>query len=518
MWTPEMKTNTTALLAILITGTPIQAKPVTLEQAKAALTGWLKLSPSPLNEKLTPERVQVKASGVAPTLYYVATLEPEGFVVLSADDELEPIVAFGSNGSFVETAENPLFNLIQSNLTAQIKQLTNPHPSFRPMLEFRAKTSIEKWNQLIQSESLESEGLAETPKATHDKLDDPRVDPLVKSQWGQKTVQGQAVFNRFTPQQTACGSSATALAQLMRFHKWPVQAIGDLQSWITVNGRIQMAKFRGGDGQGGAYNFEQMPLSPYEGLREEQLQALGTLTYDAGISLNMSYTQKGGFTDASRTARALKQTFKFGQAILDNRMGRSFKMAQDFFANLGSNLDAGLPTLMAIGPNTGQCVICDGYGYQMNTLYHHLNLGWSASPNAWYKLPEMDTGNLALDVIQSITYNIFPQGTGECVSGRVLDDQGKPLEGVAVNLGDNLSQTNDRGIFAFSRIASGRYVLEASKPGYTFVPQQVRVGISSGSTSGNLWGLSLLGTYRGEVSQRFVAPKKHHAQRKAAAH
>ncbi len=512
-----MKPIIPALFAILVAGTAAHAKPVTLDQAKAALSGWLKGSPHPLNEPLTPEVAHIKASNTSPTLFYVAHLEPEGFVLLSPDDALEPILAFSSQGYFVENAENPLFALLQANLTAQLKQLANPHPSFRNIQTLREKACAHKWSQLIQSER-QGEGTHEdTPSRINPNVNDPRVDPLIKSRWGQKTVKGLPVFNRFTPNRAACGSVATAIAQLVRYHEWPTQSIGDLQGWITVNGRIQMTKALGGDGKGGAYRFELMPYKPSEDIGEAEAQCLGALTHDAGLSVNMSYSDKGSFTDASRAARALQHQFKFSNAVLDNRMGRNFSMAQDFYTKLNSNLDAGLPVLMATSGTAGQSLLCDGYGHNMNTTYHHLNLGWSPSTDAWYKLPDMDTGYFAFESISSVVYNIFPQGSGECASGRVLDDQGKPLEGVSISLGDNLSQSNDRGIFAFSRIPSGRYVLEASKPGYLFSPQQVRVGSSSGSASGNLWGLVLIGTFRGDVSQRLTPPKNHHAQRKQTA-
>ena len=44
------------------------------------------------------------------------------------------------------------------------------------------------------------------------------------------------------------------------------------------------------------------------------------------------------------------------------------------------NLDAGYPVLFGIqGPVSAASheIVCDGYGYDNSTLYHHLNLGWS---------------------------------------------------------------------------------------------------------------------------------------------
>ena len=68
----------------------------------------------------------------------------------------------------------------------------------------------------------------------------------------------------------------------------------------------------------------------------------------------------------------------------------------------------------------GHEIVCDGYGYNGSTLYHHLNLGWSGVDTAWYNLPNIGTP-YDFNVVTSCTYNVYPSGTGEIISGRVMD-------------------------------------------------------------------------------------------------
>ena len=55
---------------------------------------------------------------------------------------------------------------------------------------------------------------------------DIRVDELIKSKWGQLLDSvwdnyGTNCYNYYTPDNLPCGCVATALAQLMRFHRYP---------------------------------------------------------------------------------------------------------------------------------------------------------------------------------------------------------------------------------------------------------------------------------------------------------
>ncbi len=137
-------------------------------------------------------------------------------------------------------------------------------------------------------------------------------------------------------------------------------------------------------------------------------------------------------------------------------------------------------------------------------------MGWGGDQNAWYHLPIIDLESNGPEPPKSlfvsvykVIYNVFTQGTREIVSGRITDNKGQSLEGVQVTLSDpTLKQalttlTNDRGIYAFSKIPSdGSYTLQAHKKGYLFSPSRriEEVGTSTNfGPSGNLWGVDFSG-------------------------
>ena len=101
---------------------------------------------------------------------------------------------------------------------------------------------------------------------------------------------------------------------------------------------------------------------------------------------------------------------------------------------INPNLDARFPVLLGIidASVIGHEVVVDGYGYNIATLYHHLNLGWTGTADAWYNLPTVSTGNYDFTSVIECIYNVFPQGSGEIISGRVLDAAGNPVDGATI--------------------------------------------------------------------------------------
>ena len=129
-------------------------------------------------------------------------------------------------------------------------------------------------------------------------------------------------------------------------------------------------------------------------------------------------------------------------------------------AMINPNLDAHYPVLLSVeGSVGGHAVIADGYGYNgptnAPTLYHHLNLGWSGTATAWYALPLLDTGSYTFTVVDGAVYNVYTNGSGEIISGRVLDQISRPVVNATVTAtrtggGTYSTATDNQGIYALA--------------------------------------------------------------------
>jgi hypothetical protein len=427
-------------------------------------------------------------------------LDLSGFVIVPADDLVEPIIGFTSGEKYDPSPESPLGALVTADLTARINAART---SKRDKITFLSISDTQnKWYYFIEiAESHSGEIKAfdiDTNIGTRS-LSDFRVAPLTKSHWSQGNVCDHLCYNYYTPEHYVCGCVATAMAQLMRYHCHPTEGVGYNEFTIKVEGNKQTAKTRGGDGQGGPYIWTDMVFAPDCSTTETQHQAIGALCYDAGVSTGINYTPDGSGTTTRNARYALTKTFQYSNAIAsfngDHEIGRGLTEM------INPNLDAKYPVILALSPAPGHAVLADGYGYNAETLYHHINLGWSEADDVWYNLPEVRGYN----VVGTCIYNIFPKGSGEIISGRVTDTAGNPLESTMMTAqgpgGPYNTYTDSEGIYAFSKIPSNSYfIITAKKAGYMFEQQITGTGTSYDNEliSGNKWEVDFIGAITGD--------------------
>ncbi|MCL5270191.1 MAG: C10 family peptidase [bacterium] len=497
------------LLALTAASPRATADPVSETDARAAVDAWLRLDAHPLGAAL-----EGKIAGFVPytdakglTFYYVASLDPEGFIIVSADDLIDPVIAFSREGTFDPSPANPLGALVDRDLPGRVEGVRAAQAAaIRQGLAFTPSGGFanarDKWTLLRSSQpSLAALG----------SVSDVRVAPLTQTRWSQSTVSGKAVYNYYTPpgyggQATNyyCGCVATAMAQFLYYVRHPVLGVGTPQFSIKVDGVRKYRTLRGGDGAGGPYQWDNMPAVPNGTVTDAQRQAIGALTYDAGVSVSMEYAADGSGATLSDVVDRFTDTFMFsnvGYAAEYNVGIQPSELAKI----INTNLDDGLPVILGIldtGSLYGHAVVADGYGFNFSTLYHHVNMGWSGLDDAWYALPSIDAST-PYNTVSGCVYNVYKSGSGEIVSGRVLDTSGAPIAGVTVTAtqaggGSWATVTNANGIYALEKLPSATsFTVTASMTYYTFSPpQSVTTGTSiyKRSYTGNVWGINFTRT------------------------
>jgi len=320
-------------------------------------------------------------------------------------------------------------------------------------------------------------------------VSDIRVAPLVQSAWNQGTAAGMNCYNYYTPNNDVDGCVATALAQLMRYWQYPTTGIGMVTRTVYVDGVARSATTRGGNGSGGAYTWSSMPLNPaYTAYNAAQWQMIGALCYDAGVGVNMQYSSGSSGAYMYLCADALSSVFKYANAKYVNYPG-------NFLLPTDSNLAAGCPVLFGISSSggNGHAIVCDGFGYDSGTMYHHINFGWAGAYNAWYALPYLESP-YGFNSIDTIIYNVFPTGTGELLTGRAMTSQGAPVVGASITAsasGQNYSGSTDaKGYYAIKVPSARTYSVTAGKTGMNSATRSgVAIGTSGSSASGNATGI-----------------------------
>ncbi len=523
------------LLAIMLSASWAWAKPTTPEQARRVVQNWLSREATPLGARLGRQIREVKTfNGETSTpAYYVIYLNPSGLVFLPADDLVEPIIGFVSEAtSFDPSPKNPLGALVSRDIPVRVMEAQKTEAQARKELmplapESHWAKAQRKWERLANpAAGLDAYWPGFGPT-------DIRVAPLVQSKWNQGGSDGSyppecnnPCYNYYTPPNVpgnpynyVCGCPATAMSQLLRYWQYPVAPVFGTFN-ITINGFSSTRPIRGGSLSGGGYDWDNMVLDPADsGANSTQCQAIGALTADAGVSVNTDYGQdSSGVKDIASLVPALINTFRYSNAICGSTdLPQSWTNIPlpTLYSMINPNLDAQYPVLFAIASNTGGHVIVgDGYGYTASTIYHHLNMGWSGSNDAWYNLPDMYTSNGFYGVLDQCIYNVYKTGTGEIISGRVKDSAGNPLSGVTLTATvgsqtypamqkDVVAPTTGSGVYAIPKVPSNTsFNVTASKPGYTFTPIPVTTGTSVTATyfdnpsivTGNKWGIDFVGT------------------------
>jgi hypothetical protein len=496
-------------MALWLAPGPAIGAPTTMQQARTAVTAWLALDAEPLGAVLGRQvkDAQTHTDALQAGTYYVVSLDPAGFVIVPGDDLVEPIIAFSPTGQFTASTDNPLGALVIRDLTDRLREARTAEAAAKNTglaLQASLQGARGKWNMLLATGVRTAGGLAT--------ISDVRVAPFVQSKWSQDTTcwPRQSCYNYYTPPgpdgsvgNYYSGCVATAMAQLMRFHQYPTTGVGTRTFSIQVCGSGQSRSLRGGDGAGGAYDWANMPLDPDAicgSLTPTHRQAIGALCHDAGVAVNMDYCSDGSGAVLLYSADAFKGTFMYSNAI--KGYSHSANLGSGLYGMANPNLDAGYPVLLGIqGDAGGHAVVCDGYGSNASTPYHHLNMGWWGQEDAWYNLPTVQTQDYLFDTVTDCIYNVYVTGQGEIISGRVTNASGQPIVGATVTArrgtGETYTDITDtHGIYALAKVPSmSTYTVSVTSAGCQFTDQGVTTGRSTDytGTSGNKYGIDFVG-------------------------
>ena len=474
---------------------------ISANQAESLVQNWLSNNPRPLNEA-----VSAKVSGATlyygsrmHSAYYVVNLQSGGFVIVAADDRIEPILCFGGKGHYIPSSSDPLAEMLDEDIYHREIDANRPGAANA----VAAKRVHGKWQYLLGASAGSGSTADNTSIGNSPGPSDVQVAPFIQSQWDQSTSYFGNCYNYWTPNNDVCGCVATALAQVLRYYDWPTTAVGTESYECTVDGNPVNLSLRGGDGKGGAYVWSEMPLTPDTITTESpalqtDYSEIGDLCYDTGVVSEMEYTSGSSGAYLDQAQQGLVGPFNYSNAIyLDYGVADDAMLIQ----MINPDLDAGLPVVLGIYNSTeGHCVIADGYGFDTGTLYHHLNVGWGTYfynlDSIWYNLADPDITSDDFNIVGDAIYNIDPTGSGEVLSGIVYSNTGTPLTGATVTASDGsktwTTKSGANGIYAFHELLPNEfYTVSGSYQGAVTNTLSLHIGQSSGSGPASLWGYNL---------------------------
>ena len=219
------------------------------------------------------------------------------------------------------------------------------------------------------------------------------VEPLMTSRWHQN-----APFNSNCPYDTVLsaptpvGCVATAMAQIMRYWRWPEVGYGSHSYSWSYYGTLTA------DFGSTHYRWDLMPDTLSTDCSSEEIEAVATLTYQTGVTVEMMYHPEGsgsysfstGGLDFPCAENALKTYFRYNPLLLSRH--KTAYSDTEWDAMMRAELDAGRPVLYgAIDPNihAGHAFVIDGYD---SLGMFHVNWGWGGRYDAWYTIDSLSPG------------------------------------------------------------------------------------------------------------------------------
>jgi len=354
---------------------------------------------------LVGEVKEVKGKGGG-TLAYVAAVSPQGFVIVSPDTDIRPVVGYSFKGRFPfeDSTQNALLHLVKWDMEARLAYVRGSNAT----AERAIRANNTRWQAYIRAEP----GLAaELATAS-------QWGPLITTHWHQRDP-----YNRYCPDdpnpdpgyplKCAVGCTATAMTGILNYWRYPPGGVwfsdpgdhsGDGYTTSTRHIRIPEQAATLHFPTFATLNSELSSIDYYDDGEDVADTDIPYLCFGAGIKLEMNY--KNSASGAWQSASVYLEDFGYGSATQEPYPW------PDLEGRFIENIQSGWPVQVAISrPPTGEEIRRKGHslimdGYKSTAEFHfHFNWGWGGTrDDVWYNPPDLTP----YDVVNHAVYDICP--------------------------------------------------------------------------------------------------------------
>jgi hypothetical protein len=296
----------------------------------------------------------IENSGNGKVYYYVYNVgDNQGFVMVSGDDRTKPILGYSDQGRF----EN-------KNMPAHIKFFLNIY-----------KEQIKEVQQ-------NNDTTAYVPRYSV-KENSSFVLPLIKTKWGQRTPYNCAILEYGKKNDSyPAGCNATAMAQVMNFHKWPEHGYNSNGYDQDIYGKIPFFA----DFENSYYDWENMKdeYSFNDDTTSVSCRAVSKLMYHCGVSLFSKYSENNTTALSVHIAAALKAFFGYDEGV---KWVPHNNMNDEEWKNIIiGEIDSRRPVIIGgqlQDTDAGHTYVLDGY--DSNKMIH-VNWGWDGAMDGYFEI------------------------------------------------------------------------------------------------------------------------------------
>ena len=352
------------LLLALISTTMMWADQVTAEQAREQALAFVKNRLTANGRRLAPGAMpQLKQESQINGLYVFNVADNGGFVIVSNDDATIPILGFSDNGHI--DADN-----MPDNMRAWLQGYADEIAWLQKQPAQSRQSARSRAPRQVGSHSTNA------------------IEPLLgETKWNQGSP-----YNGLCPKigNSTCvtGCVATAMAQVMYY----TETKADNSSTVTtaaIPSYSWNSTTLGPIAAGSTINWAHMTPTYNNNSTDQAKTAVATLMKYCGYSVGMNYGTGGSSAPSRAIADALKNYFDYNETtqFVMRKLYSYAKWTDLIYFELAHNR----PVIYS-GQSSGggHEFVCDGYQYQNNTDFFHINWGWGGQSNEYFVLSALD--------------------------------------------------------------------------------------------------------------------------------
>lgn len=347
--------------------------------------------------------------------YHIINFQPKGFVIVSADKRVAPILGYSYESSCPKGSQSPEFNWWMKQCVDQIKFIEDKNLESDRYVDELWAYYLNEMPEINTFKSINS------------------LDPMLTTTWNQSPY-----YNSMCPADPAgpmgnclSGCVATALGQLMNYYRHPQQGVGSYSYDHPTYGTQAV------DFSSQTYNWDKMGTD----LTDENPE-IAKLLYHIGVSVDMNYGPSGSGMYNHKGAYTLHTYFDYAE---DTRYYFRDSLNPNFNwkDTLRMQLDNGMPTYYAGWGDTifqsGHAFIVDGY---QDSSFFHFNWGWGGSSDGYFNIDNLTPSGSNFTLLHEMIAYSFPKNNypNNCAGAKTLtstrgtiDDGSGPLNNYANN-------------------------------------------------------------------------------------